>query len=277
MYAVALCHMYVGLIKRDLKTWLDVGMLCNSFPSYPSLDLLCIDILPQVQTLTMNALDSLFDFAALMSTSSAMTLPPPAPAQAIPPAKASTYIPPTYNPHMHQPPQPQYRQNNFYSQLVSTVLPIHQHKDRHTTLQVPQLERDLGSWHSAPLLSTQVESAQHHYGIWQPDFNKHTDLTHEFPCVHHPNQLCNCTSPPPTPECYGAGCAPLWDGDQLSSQQLGRVPQTLRRGAVDGGPGEYVCGDCYLGRPCGCWDVVQQVGAVGQTVRYGFGYEYGRQ
>lgn len=204
----------------------------------------------------MNALDFLFDFAALMSSSSAITLPPctnnvqDVLAQE---SQASdllliqgTQVPINNNGHPRQAIQ------TPHPQMTAGLPSIPLHEDNIATFSsahASDVDQKPIDWIPAPHCP---QHAQHAVSSQQPphfpDYSQLTQLPGfdcNFPCGHHPNQRCYCMYTPTAEVCTSYGCTSPYAHDQMSLQ----VPQQFQYLPGDGIPCEYDWDNHYFDQP----------------------------
>lgn len=218
----------------------------------------------------MNALDSLFDFAALMSTSSAMTHSPDSKRTPDNPAHTAqtSKAPPSQAPQIqlhyddhpthHQPPAQNPTNPSLPHYEPKPAAFSRSHAD-------PTHQRPI-DWIPASSYSLQAPHSQdpqlpayHHL----PDFS---GFDCDFACGHHPDQGCRCAYVASLPVCSPYGCV-----SPVEVRRVG-VPHA-EMGVVEfqDGAGGLVCGygceERYFGRPCQCVQfALQGCGGGGERV-----------
>ncbi|KAF9694584.1 hypothetical protein EKO04_007403 [Ascochyta lentis] len=220
----------------------------------------------------MNALDLLFDFAALMATSSAMTRAPTSTNPSHPPARESptpsiskATAPPLRNDPTQQTPLPQ---NDIYSQHSLDIPLAPQHEQFVEPWSVPE-QQGVGEyqhvWTSEPVPQQQQRQQQQQYQrqLHQQHFTPLPGFTHSLPCGHHPDHQCQCAYIPETSLYAPYADAALWTMDCPSSYQEGVL---LEQG--QGGSGS--CGNTVLERGVGRGSMVGlRSGWVGKRGKQG--------
>ncbi|KZM25941.1 hypothetical protein ST47_g3007 [Ascochyta rabiei] len=191
----------------------------------------------------MNAVDALFEFAALMATSSAMTLEPDtinAPNRSAQGSSASNdpAIPKIARPPSHNAPVQQalHPQSKKYTQPALPSPPAHQHErilepwpmETYLPQQSGEYQQ---AWPSEPQQQQQQQKQQHFAQL--PNF----ECT--LPCGHHPYQQCQCAYIPET----SAYAAAPWGMGCGSSQQAEAVRRQVRYVSDEDG---YGCGEGCL-------------------------------
>ncbi|KAF2631106.1 hypothetical protein BU25DRAFT_455434 [Macroventuria anomochaeta] len=207
-------------------------------------------------TLEMNALDFLLDFATLMGTSSALTIPPGSrnapniPTQEVQTSKAlslqSAQKPFPHGDHLQQAPQP------FHPQLGTGIPSMTSHEETIAAFSrahaSPTIQNPI-DWIPAPPYpqhpSTQGQILHHPEDHW---FTEVLSFDCELTCGHHPDQQYHCRYMPPPSVCTADGCAPPppWKANQVLLQHQ----QPFQHIPAEGLSCEYNCEDCFYRQPC---------------------------
>jgi hypothetical protein len=204
----------------------------------------------------MNALDFLFDFVALMS-SSAMSLPPctnkvqDVPAQE-PQASdllliQGAQVPNNNNGH------PQQATQTPYPQVAAELPSISLHEDNIAAFSrshASDVNQKPIVWIPEPPYPQHAQyAASSHQSPHLPDYSQLTPLPGfdcNFPCGHHPNQRCHCMYIPTAEVCTSYGSTSPYAHDQMSLQ----APQQFQYLPGDRVMCEYDWDNHYFDQPC---------------------------